>query len=100
LRAGERFGPVAWCGVAIAVAGVAWLVAPGVSAPNSLGAVLMAVAESAGALRCAGAGSDPVRMDADSFLRSVPLAVATSVLLVGIRHVTPRALRSRSRQAR
>jgi drug/metabolite transporter (DMT)-like permease len=91
LRAGERFAPVAWCGVAIAVAGVAWLVAPGVSAPDSLGAVLMAAAGigwGAYSLRGRRLG-DPVRMNADSFLRSLPLAIATSVVLVGIRHVTP-----------
>lgn len=91
LRAGERFGPVAWCGVAIAVAGVAWLVAPGVSAPDPLGALLMAAAGigwGAYSLRGRRLG-DPVRMNADSFLRSLPLAVAASVLLVGIRHVTP-----------
>ncbi len=91
LRAGERFGPFAWCGLAIAVAGVAWLVAPGVSAPDPLGAVLMAVAGvgwGAYSLRGRRLG-DPVRMNADSFLRSLPLAVATSAVLVGIRHVTP-----------
>jgi drug/metabolite transporter (DMT)-like permease len=91
LRAGERFGLVAWCGVAIAVAGVAWLVAPGVSAPDALGAVLMAAAGigwGAYSLRGRRLG-DPVRMNADSFLRSLPLAVAASAVLVGIRHVTP-----------
>jgi drug/metabolite transporter (DMT)-like permease len=91
LSAGERFGPVAWCGVAVAVAGVAWLVAPGVSAPNPLGAALMAAAGigwGVYSLRGRRLG-DPVRMNADSFLRSLPLTIATSVVLVGIRHVTP-----------
>ena len=91
LRAGERFGPVAWCGLVIAVAGVAWLVAPGVSAPDPLGAALMVAAGigwGAYSLRGRRLG-DPVRMNADSFLRSLPLAVATSAVLVGIRHVTP-----------
>jgi drug/metabolite transporter (DMT)-like permease len=91
LRAGERFRPLAWCGLAFAVAGVAWLVAPGVSAPDPLGAVLMVVAGigwGTYSLRGRRLG-DPVRMNADSFLRSLPLAVLTSALLVGIRHVTP-----------
>ena len=91
LRAGERFGPLAWCGLAIAVAGVAWLVAPGVSAPDPLGAALMTVAGigwAAYSLRGRRLG-DPVRMNADSFLRSLPLAAAASAVLVGIRHVTP-----------
>jgi len=91
LSAGERFEPLAWCGLAIAVAGVAWLVAPGVSAPDPLGAALMAAAGvgwGAYSLRGRRLG-DPVRMNADSFLRSLPLAVATSAVLVLIRHVTP-----------
>lgn len=91
LRAGERFGPVAWCGLAIAVAGVAWLVAPGVSAPDPFGAALMAVAGIGWglySLRGRRLG-DPVRTNADSFLRSLPLALGTSALLIGIRHVTP-----------
>jgi len=91
LRAGERFGPIAWCGLAIAVAGVAWLVAPGVSAPDPLGAALMTVAGigwAAYSLRGRRLG-DPVRMNADSFLRSLPLAAAASAVLVGLRHVTP-----------
>jgi drug/metabolite transporter (DMT)-like permease len=89
--AGERFGPLAWCGLVIAVAGVAWLVAPGVSAPDPLGATLMGVAGigwGVYSLRGRRLG-DPVRMNADSFLRSLPLAVATSAMLVLIRHVTP-----------
>jgi drug/metabolite transporter (DMT)-like permease len=91
LSSGERFGPVAWCGLAIAVAGVAWLVAPGVSAPDPLGAALMAAAGvgwGVYSLRGRRLG-DPVRMNADSFLRSLPLAVATSAVLVLLRHVTP-----------
>jgi drug/metabolite transporter (DMT)-like permease len=91
LSAGERFGPVAWGGLAIALVGVAWLVSPGVSAPDPLGALLMAAAGigwGTYSLRGRRLG-DPVRMNADSFLRSLPLAVASSALLVGIRHVTP-----------
>ena len=91
LRAGERFGPVAWSGLAIAVAGVAWLVAPGVSAPDPLGAALMAAAGigwGVYSLRGRRLG-DPVRMNADSFLRSLPLAAVGSAVMIGIRHVTP-----------
>lgn len=91
LSTGERFRPVAWGGLALALAGVAWLVAPGVSAPDPLGAVLMATAGigwGTYSLRGRRLG-DPVRMNADSFLRSLPLAVAASAVLVGIRHVTP-----------
>jgi len=44
LRSGERFAPIAWIGLAIAVAGLIYLVSPGLSAPDALGALLMAVA--------------------------------------------------------
>ena len=44
---GERFTPLAWLGFAAAVAGVVWLVSPGVAAPAPLGAALMAVAGAA-----------------------------------------------------
>ena len=44
LRAGERFTPLSWLGFAAAVAGVVWLVSPGVAAPAPVGAALMATA--------------------------------------------------------
>ncbi|HMB73375.1 MAG TPA: EamA family transporter, partial [Gammaproteobacteria bacterium] len=42
LRGGERFGVSGWLGFAAAIAGLIWLVAPGVAAPEPLGAALMA----------------------------------------------------------
>jgi drug/metabolite transporter (DMT)-like permease len=44
LRAGERFGPLSWAGLCLAVFGLVYLVLPGVTAPNPVGATLMAVA--------------------------------------------------------
>lgn len=40
---GERFALLSWAGFAIAVAGVLWLLLPGATAPDPLGAALMAV---------------------------------------------------------
>lgn len=81
LAKGERFSPLSWTGLGLAVAGLAWLVFPGVSAPDPLGAVLMAAAGAAwGAYSLRGrAAADPLEATANSFLFCVP-----PVLLVGL----------------
>ncbi len=43
-RAGERFAPVSWVGLAAAVAGMVWLLSPGLTAPPLAGAALMTAA--------------------------------------------------------
>lgn len=56
LRSGEKFGPLAWLGLALAVAGLVYLVSPGIAAPPLVGAALMAIAASHGAcIRCVAA---------------------------------------------
>jgi drug/metabolite transporter (DMT)-like permease len=88
LRAGERLTPLSWLGFSAAVAGVAWLVSPGVSAPAPLGAALMAVSGAAwGFYSLRGRDvADPLRATAGNFARALPFAVVTSVLLApGIR---------------
>jgi drug/metabolite transporter (DMT)-like permease len=82
LRAGERFTPAAWAGLMLAVAGLLYLVAPGIAAPAPLGAALMAAAGIAWgiySLRGRGAG-EPVAATAGNFLRAAPLALALSVV--------------------
>jgi drug/metabolite transporter (DMT)-like permease len=84
LRSGERFGAVAWGGLAIAVAGLVYLVLPGVAAPSPAGALLMAVAGLAWgvySLRGRRAG-DPLLATAGNFARAVPLAVVLSLLFL------------------
>jgi drug/metabolite transporter (DMT)-like permease len=44
LRSGEKFGSAAWLGLALAVAGLVYLVSPGIAAPPLVGAALMAIA--------------------------------------------------------
>ena len=44
MRSGERFPPFAWAGLALAITGLIYLVSPGLSAPDPLGAILMAAA--------------------------------------------------------
>lgn len=87
LRAGERFRPLAWIGFACAIAGLIYLLAPGVAAPPLLGAIMMSVAGVAwGVYSLRGRGSiDPLAATAGNFIRAVPfalvlnLAVATGV---------------------
>ncbi|RZI42611.1 DMT family transporter [Herbaspirillum sp. HC18] len=82
LRSGEMFGPVAWFGLGLAVAGLVYLVSPGVAAPPPLGAALMAVAGVAwGVYSLRGRGTpDPLAVTAVNFARAAPLALALSVL--------------------
>src|SRR5262245_37929590 len=40
---GERFSPLQWCGLAVALFGFVYLILPGVSAPDPVGALLMGV---------------------------------------------------------
>ncbi len=82
LRAGERFGPLAWAGLALAVAGLVYLVSPGLAAPDPTGAALMAVAGIAwGGYSLRGrTQADPIDSTANSFIFSVPLVVIVSVL--------------------
>ncbi|SFI13606.1 Threonine/homoserine efflux transporter RhtA [Collimonas sp. OK307] len=84
LRSGEMFGPVAWLGLAMAVAGLVYLVSPGVAAPPLLGAALMAIAGVAwGVYSLRGRGvADPLAATAGNFTRAVPLALLLSLLFV------------------
>lgn len=81
LARGERFGPLAWAGFAMAVAGLAFLLAPGVTAPPLLGGALMAIAGVAwGVYSLRGRGVlNPLQATAANFLRAVPFALAVSV---------------------
>lgn len=82
LRAGERFTATAWAGLALAVAGLLYLVWPGIAAPAPLGAALMAAAGVAWgiySLRGRGAG-DATAATAGNFLRAAPLALALSLV--------------------
>ncbi len=90
LRAGEAFRPVAWAGFALAVAGLVYLVSPGLTAPPLLGAVLMATAGVAWgvySLRGRGVG-DPLAATARNFTRATVFALVLSLLLVTRAHVS------------
>lgn len=77
LLRGEHPMPIQWLGLVLALVGLAVLVAPGVTAPPLVGALLMLGSGVAWGLysimgRTAG---DPVAANAGNFLRAAPLAV-------------------------
>ena len=81
LCAGERLRIPQWAGLVCALAGLAGLLLPGLSAPPPGGAALMigaGVAWGIYSLRARG-GGDPTMVTAGNFLRAAPLAVALSV---------------------
>ena len=74
---GERFLLRAWAGVAVAIAGLVWLLVPGAAAPPPRGVVLMAAAGLAwGVYSLRGRGvADPLAATAANFLRAAPLGL-------------------------
>ncbi|MDX1507375.1 MAG: EamA family transporter, partial [Woeseiaceae bacterium] len=84
LRSGERFSPVSWAGLTLAIAGLVYLVSPGLAAPDPVGAMLMAIAGIAwGAYSLVGRSApEPTRATAWNFLLSVPLVLMTSAVFI------------------
>ena len=84
LRSGEKFGSVAWLGLALAVAWLVYLVSPGIAAPPLLGAALMAIAGVAwGVYSLRGRGvADPLAATAGNFARAAPLALLMSAFFI------------------
>lgn len=91
LVTGNRLTPRQWTGFALALAGLVWLLLPGLAAPPLIPALLMIAAGVAWGiytLRAKGAG-DPIRVTASNFmLASIPaivvvIAVAVVVAIKG-----------------
>ena len=82
LKSGDRPHPVGWLGLAAALGGLVYLVLPGISAPNPLGAFLMSFSGIAwGIYSLRGKGTaTPILTTADNFVRTVPLATIASIL--------------------
>ena len=94
MRGGETFSRQAWFGVLLAAAGLIWQLAPGATAPNMTGALLMIAAGMGWAtytLR-GRASTSPLGTTAVNFLCIVPFVLALS-LSVGLpREVDPTGL--------
>jgi drug/metabolite transporter (DMT)-like permease len=90
LRSGEPFSAISWAGLLIAIAGLVYLVSPGVTAPEPIGALLMAIAGVAwGVYSLLGRkAADPTRATAWNFLLSVPLVLVTSLIFMKQFHAT------------
>jgi drug/metabolite transporter (DMT)-like permease len=83
ILAGERPRPLRWLGIAIALAGLVWLVAPGATAPPATGAGLMVLAGIAWgvySLRGSG-GHDPTAATAGNFALAAPAALPLLLLV-------------------
>ena len=94
LRAGDRPHPAQWLGLGIAFSGLVYLVLPGISAPSPVGASLMLLAGLAWglySLRGRKTGS-PLAQTASNFARSVPMALALSLVAFGTIHADPRGV--------
>lgn len=85
LRSGEHFSPLSWVGLVLAIAGLVYLVSPGITAPDPLGAGLMVVAGVAwGFYSLVGrSAGDPTEVTAYNFIFSVPLVIVTSLVFLG-----------------
>jgi drug/metabolite transporter (DMT)-like permease len=92
--AGERTGAAEWFGLALAFGGLVYLVSPGLSAPPALNASLMAIAGGAwGVYSLRGRGaSDALGVTAGNFLRAVPFALITALVMIGTAHATQRGV--------
>ncbi|RTM12847.1 MAG: DMT family transporter [Bradyrhizobiaceae bacterium] len=94
LREGERFSAAGWIGLSIASLGLFYLVLPGVSAPDTLGAVLIAMSGIAwGVFSLSARGVDhPIEANAINFLCCLPLAAAVNLWQLSDVHITSTGL--------
>lgn len=83
IQSGERLSMIQWAGTIVAIGGLIYLMLPGITAPNPLGALLMGVAGIAWGVYSLRGRSvvAPIRMTAENFLRASPFAVLTSVVI-------------------
>ena len=90
LKAGERFAPWSWVGLGLALFGLVYLVLPGVTAPDPVGAAMMTIAGIAwGVYSLLGKRVvDPLEATATNFLMSLPLALLISLVFLGDMHLS------------
>jgi len=91
---GERPSVLEWFGLLVAMAGLVYLVLPGISAPDPLGATLMTASGIAwGIYSLRGKGqSAPVAATAGNFARALPLCFLGLALASRTLHVSPRGI--------
>lgn len=82
IKKGEKLSSVQWIGFIAAIAGLIYLVLPGVSAPHPLGVLLMAgsgIGWGIYSIRGKKVAS-PIQMTAGNFIRAAPMAIVLSLL--------------------
>ena len=81
---GERFSWYSWIGIALALAGLVYLVAPGVSAPDPIGAVFMVITGVAwGVYSLIGRSSTaPLIATTANFVYCIPLTILLSLFFI------------------
>jgi drug/metabolite transporter (DMT)-like permease len=84
LREREVFPFWSWVGLSLAAIGLIYLVSPGVTAPDPVGAVLMAIAGiSWGGYSLLGRGAaNPLETTANNFIYSIPLVAIVSLVFM------------------
>lgn len=84
IKFGEHPSPLQWLGIGTALAGLVYLVFPGITAPNPLGVALMFTAGIAWGLYSVRGrkSAAPVWSTASNFVRTVPMAAAACILAV------------------
>jgi len=94
LRAGERLRPLQWAGLVLALAGLAGLSWPGLTAPDPVGGLLMALAGMAwGIYSLRGRRSSRPLVDtAGNFVRAVPFAAVVSLSAIATAHAGLRGI--------
>jgi len=90
LKAGERFSGLSWAGLCMALFGLVYLVLPGITAPDPVGAAFMSIAGMAwGIYSLLGKqATNPLEATANNFLFAVPLTLAVSLVFVDDIHVS------------
>lgn len=94
LLSGERPHPLQWVGLLAALAGLIYLVAPGLTAPDPLGAALMLTSGAAwGIYSLKGRGvRAPIALTAANFRRTIPLTLLASLLTLQGMQLQPAGL--------
>lgn len=91
---GERPSAWQWAGTALAVAGLAWLLSPGATAPPLLPALVMAASGATwGSYTLLGRGSrQPAQDTRDNFVRSLPFALVLGLVFIGQQQLSAQGL--------
>ena len=86
---GERPHARQWVGLLMAIAGLVYLLFPGIASPSPLGGALMTIAGVGWALYSIhGRGAvDPVAQNGGNFIRTLPMLILVSVLALRQQHI-------------